>query len=196
MRSARRPARGQSMVEFALFIPLLAVLLGGISAFGFLLYAHVQVSNATREAARAGSLYLGGHFHYTSCFEATCPAGYGDGTPGRDTCWPLRTWVANGLAEINRGSKGCPATPITYSATVHSFGLLSSAECSGSITSNCWTLLPLTYGDGSAITGEPEPRKPLKVRVTYLFNVPFLGSVFRTNPISINKTVIMRIQDN
>ncbi len=50
----RRTRQGQSLVEFSLFVPILALLLSGIAAFGFLLYAHVQVANATREGARAG----------------------------------------------------------------------------------------------------------------------------------------------
>lgn len=47
---------GQSLVEVALVLPMLLVLFLGIADVGFLLYTHVQVANAVRTGARAGSL--------------------------------------------------------------------------------------------------------------------------------------------
>jgi Flp pilus assembly protein TadG len=54
----RRPAdeRGNSIVEVALVLPVLLVLFLGIVEVALLLFAHVQVANATREGARYGSL--------------------------------------------------------------------------------------------------------------------------------------------
>ena len=46
------------MVETALMILVVLLLLMGIIQFGFIFYAYVRVSNATREGARAGSLWL------------------------------------------------------------------------------------------------------------------------------------------
>src|SRR5207249_360536 len=58
---SERPASwrrsGQSMVEMALLLPILTLLLLGVIEFGFILYAHVQLANAAREAGRAASLY-------------------------------------------------------------------------------------------------------------------------------------------
>jgi Flp pilus assembly protein TadG len=48
--------RGSSLVEVALVLPVLLVLFLGIVEVAFLLFAHVQVANATREGARHGSL--------------------------------------------------------------------------------------------------------------------------------------------
>src|SRR5687768_12184207 len=125
IRRRTGPRRGQSLVEFALMLPLLALLMLAFVDFGFLLYAHVQVANAAREGARAGSLYLSGRFHYTSCFD-DCPAGYGDG--GSDpACWTLQAWVENGLVTRNRDGDGCSATG--FDTAVHSFGLLDAARC-------------------------------------------------------------------
>jgi len=56
-RLCGKRAGGQSLVEMALVIPILVMLLTGVFEFGLLLYAHVQVSNAAREAGRAASLY-------------------------------------------------------------------------------------------------------------------------------------------
>jgi Flp pilus assembly protein TadG len=48
---------GQSAVEIALLLPLLLVVLFGIVIVAFNFFALIQVSNAAREGARAGSLY-------------------------------------------------------------------------------------------------------------------------------------------
>ena len=52
-----RNQRGQAAVEIALLLPVLLVLLFGIILSGFTFYAFIQVSNAAREGARAGSVY-------------------------------------------------------------------------------------------------------------------------------------------
>lgn len=56
----RRPisARsGQSLVEFALILPLLIAVLFGIVELGILLNLYVGLTNSAREAARGGSVY-------------------------------------------------------------------------------------------------------------------------------------------
>lgn len=55
MRQARSNRPGQSMVEFALVMPLLLVLLFGIIEFGRLLLFYSSVVSASREGARYGS---------------------------------------------------------------------------------------------------------------------------------------------
>jgi Flp pilus assembly protein TadG len=58
LRAGRyRSQRGQSAVEIALLLPILLLILFGIIIAGFIFYAHIQVSNAVREGARAGSVY-------------------------------------------------------------------------------------------------------------------------------------------
>ena len=57
VKSLRRQ-RGQSAVEMALILPVLLLLLMGIIIAGFTFYAYIQVTNAAREGARAGSIYL------------------------------------------------------------------------------------------------------------------------------------------
>lgn len=44
--------RGQSLVEFALVLPLLLVILVGLFDFGRAVYAHHTIQNATRQATR------------------------------------------------------------------------------------------------------------------------------------------------
>lgn len=47
-------SRGQSLVELALFLPILLMLLGGLVEFGFALNQYINVVEAVREGARAG----------------------------------------------------------------------------------------------------------------------------------------------
>ncbi len=201
MRFRSRHKNGQSLVELAFTLPLLILILLGLADFGFLLYAHVQVANAAREGARAGSLYLGGRFHYTSCTSNPCPDGYGDGgtDPG---CWELEAWVQNALAERNRENNGCDA-PGFKPDPIHSFGWLSPTACASDPTGtngpDCWWLRPLRYfGTTATITGPPTPGQPLQVRVAYRYNLQFLGGLIPTfqNSMLIEKTVIMKVQNN
>lgn len=53
-----RPQRGQSLVEFALILPVLMLVLMGIIQMGFVFNAYVTISNATREGARTATVYL------------------------------------------------------------------------------------------------------------------------------------------
>lgn len=48
--------KGQSMVEFALVLPILIVLLVGIFEFGMIFNAFLQINHASREGARTGAL--------------------------------------------------------------------------------------------------------------------------------------------
>jgi uncharacterized repeat protein (TIGR01451 family) len=48
-------ARGQSLVEFALVLPLILLLVMGIFEFGRVLFVFSELSNSTREAARFGA---------------------------------------------------------------------------------------------------------------------------------------------
>jgi hypothetical protein len=50
--SLRRHKRGQGLVEFALFFPILLVLLSGLFEFGFMLNEYIDVLDSAREAAR------------------------------------------------------------------------------------------------------------------------------------------------
>lgn len=49
---ARSRGRGQSLVEFALILPVFLLILAGILDFGFMLNTRITLINGTREAAR------------------------------------------------------------------------------------------------------------------------------------------------
>jgi Flp pilus assembly protein TadG len=48
-------SRGQSLVEFALIVPVFAVMLFGVVDFGLAFDASIAISNAAREGARLGA---------------------------------------------------------------------------------------------------------------------------------------------
>ena len=51
-RRLSRAARGQSLVEFALVLPILMIIVFGIIDFGMGLRSYISLTNATREGAR------------------------------------------------------------------------------------------------------------------------------------------------
>lgn len=52
--------RGAAAVEFAIILPLLLILVGGIIDFGRLFYTEIMVTNAAREGARMVALGMEG----------------------------------------------------------------------------------------------------------------------------------------
>lgn len=54
-RRRRSRTRGQSLVEFALVVPVFLLILCGILDFGFVLYSRMTVINAAREGARVAT---------------------------------------------------------------------------------------------------------------------------------------------
>lgn len=48
--------RGQSLVEFALVLPIFLLVLSGILDFGFMLFTRMSVINAAREGARVAAM--------------------------------------------------------------------------------------------------------------------------------------------
>lgn len=61
IRRARRLTRdegAQSLVEFALLLPILMYVLMGIIQFGLIFNAYVTMANAVREGARSASFYV------------------------------------------------------------------------------------------------------------------------------------------
>ena len=53
MKSLRNE-KGQSLIEFAILLPLLLLLLMGILEFGLMLNAYLSINNSAREGARLG----------------------------------------------------------------------------------------------------------------------------------------------
>jgi len=56
----RKKDRGSAIVEFAVILPLLALILCGIIEYGFMFYLQISLTNASREGARAGITRIDG----------------------------------------------------------------------------------------------------------------------------------------
>ena len=56
VRSIRATETGQSLVEFAMVLPLFLVLLFGLVDFGRAFYSWILITNAAREGARTGAV--------------------------------------------------------------------------------------------------------------------------------------------
>ncbi len=57
VRQHRRRSRGQSLVEFALILPILLLLVVSAADAGRLFFAYVTIENAAREGAFFGALH-------------------------------------------------------------------------------------------------------------------------------------------
>lgn len=55
-RKAKKSESGQSLVEFALIVPILIILLFGIIEFGWLFNGQITVTSAAREGARTAAV--------------------------------------------------------------------------------------------------------------------------------------------
>jgi Flp pilus assembly protein TadG len=52
----RKRQQGQTLVEFALVMPILILILFGILEFGRIFFSYIVITNAAREGARAGAV--------------------------------------------------------------------------------------------------------------------------------------------
>ena len=71
-----RHVAGQSLVELALIVPLLAAIIFGIIELGIMLNIYISLTNSAREAARAGAIYQysGPPFNITNTTQALAAA--------------------------------------------------------------------------------------------------------------------------
>jgi hypothetical protein len=115
--SLRRRAGAQALTELALLMPLIALLLVGLVELGFLLHAHVQVTAAAREGARAASLYRSTRYAAFSDQQLNNlnnPPSCASGIYG----WSLQQTIEQAIVRRALGSDGCPLAggAVEYSA--------------------------------------------------------------------------------
>lgn len=193
-RPTPRRARAQSLTELAMMLPLIALLLIGLIEVAFLLHAHVQVSTAAREAARAASLYastryaaVGGANNLPSC-------GTVDG-------WSIQQTIDQAIVRRAVANNGCPTTggTIEYSA----LGRLNPAKAAAGTTAP-----PCPTGSASgwvagvenaeALTGDdmPVPGSQGTVTLCYPYRLLIAADMFNYygDPIWISKSVVFRYQ--
>lgn len=142
--STRRPPRGQTLVEFALILPVFTLVLGGIIVFGIGVFYQQQLANAAREAAR-----------YAAIHSATSQC-------------PTRSWIDPALnrlpADFELTSyEDCDPPSLNWpEMTEHArakvFGLNPGAVFFSACWSGYWDDHPTDYWDAPAI--DPEDGTP------------------------------------
>jgi Flp pilus assembly protein TadG len=187
MRTFRKPwkasaaTRGQAVVETALLLPILLLLLIGIAEFGFILYAHVQVSNAAREAARAASLYRSTRF-------STIDPSQADTTKcdGSIVGWSLDQVVKQAIVYRELATSGCPkmtSTTVNYT----SLGWLDP------LPSTMWTVTikNTTFIPQTNATANPTAGSRATVELKYPYRLLVLSNLipYFSDPIWITKSV-------
>jgi len=184
-RLASRRTSGQSMVELALLLPILTLLLLGVIEFGLILYAHVQVANAAREAGRAASLYRSTRYAYTSNY--TNPPDCDSGVDG----WSLDNTVRQAVVARALNNQGCPLSNGAITST--SLGALDPQPSPAT-----WTL---TITDSTGFlpqsgTTNPVPGTHATLTLSYPYRLLILSNLlpWLTDPIWISKAVEFEYQ--
>jgi hypothetical protein len=183
-RLREKRAGGQSLVEVALILPMLALLLIGAVEFGFLLYAQVQVANAAREAARAGSLYRSTRYTYTGIGKK-CGGTIFEG-------WSLQNVVDQAVVTLPLDAQGCRNT--SAAPTYTSLGWLDPAPASPDVIqvtiSDVQDTVFWTTSQNYS-TGMPTAGTRATVTVVYPYRLIVVSNLlpYLTNPISIRKSV-------
>ena len=135
--SARRDARGQALVEFALAITVFVFLMMGVLDFGMAIYKYNGVSQAAREIARVASVHQGSNFSSTeiSAVVATQQGLIPGLTVSPPTC---QTITGGSVALVNNA---CPITAFVnvvvttqYRAVTPLLGLFGTWTMTGSST--------------------------------------------------------------
>jgi Flp pilus assembly protein TadG len=100
--------RGVSAIEFALLAPFLFMLVFGVIEFGVMLYDKAMITNACREAARIGMVYVDNNL-----------GGENNRLPEADIRTRADQYVQNHLISFGSGSS---APTVTIQDTNESFG--------------------------------------------------------------------------
>ncbi|MEP6871684.1 MAG: TadE/TadG family type IV pilus assembly protein [Anaerolineaceae bacterium] len=72
LRRLRATETGQSLVEFAMVLPLFLVLLFGLVDFGRAFYSWILITNAAREGARAGAVQMDWPSMQSAAYNSIC----------------------------------------------------------------------------------------------------------------------------
>jgi Flp pilus assembly protein TadG len=192
-RWTHKRAGGQSLVEMALVIPILVMLLTGVFEFGLLLYAHVQVSNAAREAGRAASLYRSTRYITVDGNNAPSCEGSIDG-------WSLNETLQQAIVYRALDNQGCPTTAGAIQST--SLGWLpTTPPAPDTIQVTVVNVEDTSFwptGASTQVNGNIMPRPGTQATVTlrYPYQLQVISNFVSvlSNPIWIEKSVRVEFQ--
>ena len=161
--------RGQAMVEFvAVLLPLLLIVVG-IIQFGLLFGANVTLTNAAREGARAGTIYL---------YDRTHTKSWNDG----QRCGAALTAATQAFGLLTNASPYFSVTTSSGACTTNTGetqanGDLTVAYCASMATSTS----PCPDSGDATTTCVPATRSGCLMQVTLTYRsdivVPFIGQL-------------------
>jgi Flp pilus assembly protein TadG len=161
--------RGQALVEFvAVLLPLL-LLVVGIIQFGLLFAGNVTLTNATREGARAGTIYL---------YDRTHDKAWNDG----HRCAEVVSAATDAFGLLSASAPHFSATTSGGSCTSTS----GDTQVNGDLTiSYCASVAdsssPCPNSADTSTTCVPDTREGCLMQVTFTYRsdiiVPFLGDI-------------------
>ena len=122
-----REERGAALVEFALALPLLLVVLGGIVDFGFTFQRYEVITNAAREGARMASL-----------------PGYDQNSVDQR----VRAYVANGIGTAAASAPAMPSGAVTLTS-----GTIPIPVAGGGTKNMATVLVTVTYNHNFLLLG-------------------------------------------
>jgi Flp pilus assembly protein TadG len=146
MNAFRRPA-AQSMVEFALVMPLFLLLLLAFIDFGRLLFTYASVANGSRELARSMTITSNPASSAIAAFNNLTIIG---GSVSPATVVALAPAAGAGSGSISCTAASSPLCTIKVTSTTTSTILTSQAGASGSATYTA----PSTYQFNPTSTGD------------------------------------------
>jgi Flp pilus assembly protein TadG len=181
-------APGQAMVEFAAVLMPILLLIVGIIQFGLLFGANVTITNAAREAARAGTIYVYDYNHTKYWNDAQRCGDMADAA--MQSMGFLSTSSPHFSVTLSGGA--CP-TPTSDSQTN---GDLAVSYCDSVLTpeGDC----PDTSDSDTVCV--PDTREACLVRLTLTYRsdviVPFIGGLIGTDvngrfPMSATATMVV-----
>ena len=170
-KTMRAKTRGQSLVEFALVLTPLFLVLLGIIQVGLVLNAYVTIANASREGARAASVYLYDETLTTAQNDAArnesarqaILAGMGLLSTSTPQFAPSSTWTASG----NTFTDGDLVVIYTVPASVTASDARVGEQMSVSMTYHLDLFVPLV---STILPHDANGRLPLGAQVTMVVN--------------------------
>jgi TadE-like protein len=166
-------SRGQALVEFATVLMPVLLLLVGIIQFGLLFGANVTLTNAAREAARSGTIYVYDHSHTKYWNDAQRCGDMADAA--MQSFGILSTSSPQFSVTLSGGA--CP----TPASDIQTNGDLTVSYCDHVTTpdADC----PDTSDSDTAC--DPDTREGCLIRISLVYRsdiiVPFLGAILDTD---------------
>jgi Flp pilus assembly protein TadG len=151
---------GQSLVEFAIVIPVLVLVVFGIVQFGVLYNSYIQLTNAANTGARLFSIERG----------------------QANPCQDVLTAVDNAAASLNNST--LIVTMTSYTATSGA-GSLSTTTWTGNSTSNPVAASSCPWTPSYSTPGTMVSSDPATISVSYPYSLSFLGLKINSGSLSV-----------